>query len=161
MPPKTDKSKRQVCRSALHLHFAACYTRWLHVSIRYLNTLYHVHYVSTVKPLYSEQSRDLTICSLYRGVHPGGAVYVHVYMCLKYTVHILKPFRSCYGTHQVAEPFSMTVFFFYILCFFGFFIHVFLIVYHSSSIHSPRITHYDCNLQTDWNFANYIKALQS
>ena len=24
MPPKTDKSKRQVCRSALHLHFAAC-----------------------------------------------------------------------------------------------------------------------------------------
>ena len=117
MPPKTDKSKRQVCRSALHLHFAACYTRWLHVSIRYLNTLYHVHYVSTVKPLYSEQSRDLTICSLYRGVHPRGAVYVHVYMCLKYTVHILKPFRSCYGTHQVAEPFSMTVFFFYILCF--------------------------------------------
>ena len=26
MPPKTDKSKRQVCRSALHLHFAAY--RW-------------------------------------------------------------------------------------------------------------------------------------
>ena len=25
MPPKTDKSKRQVCRSALHLHFAAWY----------------------------------------------------------------------------------------------------------------------------------------
>ena len=28
MPPKTDKSKRQVCRSALHLHVAAC--GWWH-----------------------------------------------------------------------------------------------------------------------------------
>ena len=33
--------------------------------------------------------------------------------------------------------------------FLDFFIHVFLIVYHSSSIHSPGITQYDCNLQTD------------
>ena len=46
----------------------------------------------------------------------SGDIYVHVYMCLKYNVHILKLFRSRYGTHQVAEPFSMTVFFsFYIL----------------------------------------------
>ena len=41
--------------------------------------------VSTVKPLYSEQSRDPKKCSLYRGVHPRGVRYVHVHMCLQYT----------------------------------------------------------------------------
>ena len=41
--------------------------------------------LSTVKPLYSEQSRDPKKCSLYRGVHPGGVRYVHVHMCLQYT----------------------------------------------------------------------------
>ena len=39
----------------------------------------------TVKPLYSEQSRDPKKCSLYRGVHPRGVRYVHVHMCLQYT----------------------------------------------------------------------------
>ena len=33
MPPKTDKSKRQVCRSALHLHFAAC--KSLYIVLRF------------------------------------------------------------------------------------------------------------------------------
>ena len=74
-----------------------------------------INYYSTVKPLYSEQSRDPHFFSLYRGVHPIGVIYVHVYMCLKYNVHILKLICSCYGTHQVAELFSMTVFSFYIL----------------------------------------------
>ena len=50
---------------------------------------------STVKPLYSEQSRDPTIFSLYGGVHPRGVRYVHAHMCLKYIVHILKLFRPC------------------------------------------------------------------
>ena len=50
---------------------------------------------TTVKPLYSEQSRDPNKCSLYRGVHPRGVRYVHAHMCLKYNVHILKLFRSC------------------------------------------------------------------
>ena len=42
----------------------------------------------TVKPLYSEQSRDPKKCSLYGGVHPRGVRYVHAHMCLKYNVHI-------------------------------------------------------------------------
>ena len=50
---------------------------------------------STVKPLYSEQSRDQKKCSLYRGVHLRGVIYVHVHMCLQYNVHILKRFRPC------------------------------------------------------------------
>ena len=45
---------------------------------------------STVKPLYSEQSRDPKQCSLYGGVHPRGRRYVHAHMCLKYNLHILK-----------------------------------------------------------------------
>ncbi len=65
------------------------------------------------------------------------------------------------GLIRWQSHFPWQFFSFYILWFLDFFIHVFLIVYHSSSIHSPRITHYDCNLQTDWNFANFIKALQS
>ena len=40
---------------------------------------------TTVKPLYSEQSRDPKKNSLYRGVHPRGVRYVHVHMCLQYT----------------------------------------------------------------------------
>ena len=55
--------------------------------------LKHIHtgkglnagFVTTVKPLYSEQSRDPKKCSLYRGVHPRGVRYVHVHMCLQYT----------------------------------------------------------------------------
>ena len=42
----------------------------------------------TVKPLYSEQSRDPTKCSLYGGVHPRGVRYVHAHMCQKYNVHM-------------------------------------------------------------------------
>ena len=45
---------------------------------------------TTVKPLYSEQSRDPTKCSLYGGVHPRGVRYIPAHMCLKYNVHILK-----------------------------------------------------------------------
>ena len=37
MPPKTDKSKRQVYRSALHLHFAAC-TRLIVSCLSWVNT---------------------------------------------------------------------------------------------------------------------------
>ena len=43
----------------------------------------------TVKPLYSEQSRDPNKCSLYGGVHPRGVRYVRADMCLNYNVHIL------------------------------------------------------------------------
>ena len=43
---------------------------------------------NTVKPLYSEQSRDPKKCSLYGGVHPRGVRYVHAHMCQKYNVHM-------------------------------------------------------------------------
>ena len=53
--------------------------------------LYNIFiYSITVKPLYSEQSRDQKKCSLYGGVHPRRVRYVHADMCLKYNVHILK-----------------------------------------------------------------------
>ena len=42
----------------------------------------------TVKPLYSEQSRDPKKCSLYGGVHPRGVRYVHAHMCQKCNVHM-------------------------------------------------------------------------
>ena len=49
---------------------------------------------STVKPLYSEQSRDPNKCSLYGGVHPRGCeicgdpdMFMHTCKCL---LHILK-----------------------------------------------------------------------
>ena len=48
------------------------------------------YFANTVKPLYSEQSRDPKKCSLYGGVHPRGRRYVHAHMCLKYNLHILK-----------------------------------------------------------------------
>ena len=38
----------------------------------------------TVKPLYSEQSRDPKTCSLYGGVHPRGVRYGHAHMCQKW-----------------------------------------------------------------------------
>ena len=38
----------------------------------------------TVKPLYSEQSRDPKKCSLYGGVHPRGVRYGHAHMCEKW-----------------------------------------------------------------------------
>ena len=50
---------------------------------------------TTVKPLYSEHSRDPKKCSLYGGVHPRGVRYVHAHMYLKYNVHILKLFCPC------------------------------------------------------------------
>ncbi len=34
----------------------------------------------TVKPLYSEQSRDPQFCSLYGGVHPRGVRYGHAHV---------------------------------------------------------------------------------
>ena len=37
----------------------------------------HNYIRCTVKPLYSEQSRDPNKCSLYGGVHPRGVRYVH------------------------------------------------------------------------------------
>ena len=39
----------------------------------------------TVKPLYSQQSRDPNIVH-YRGVHPRGVIYFHAHMCMKYNV---------------------------------------------------------------------------
>ena len=44
--------------------------------------------IYTVKPLYSEQSRDPKKCSLYGGVHPRGVRYVHAHMGQKYNVHM-------------------------------------------------------------------------
>ena len=52
----------------------------------------------TVKPFYSEQSRDPNKCSLYGGVHPPGVRYVHAHMLLKYNVHILKVTSQIYLT---------------------------------------------------------------
>ncbi len=49
MPPKTDKSKRQMCRSALYLHFAAClYIRQLSICNIITCNLFHSDSVSTV-----------------------------------------------------------------------------------------------------------------
>ena len=45
-------------------------------------------YIYTVKPLYSEQSRDPNKGSLYGGVHPRGVRYVHAHMCQNYNVHM-------------------------------------------------------------------------
>ena len=63
-----------------------------------VRVLGHVHMIDslydpplepcTVKPLYSEQSRDPNKCSLYGGVHPRGVRYVHAHMCQKYNVHM-------------------------------------------------------------------------
>ena len=47
-----------------------------------------IRYTCTVKPLYSEQSRDPKKCSLYGGVHPRGVRYVHAHMCQKCNVHM-------------------------------------------------------------------------
>ena len=58
---------------------------------------------TTVKPLYSEQSRDPKKCSLYGGVHPRGRRYVHAHMCLKYNLHILKL------TSQISFAFKVVV----------------------------------------------------
>ena len=46
-----------------------------------------IKYSVTVKPLYSEQSRD-PIFFHYTGVHLRGVRYVHVHMCLQCNVHI-------------------------------------------------------------------------
>ena len=48
-------------------------------------SIYNYH--TTVKPLYSEQSRDPNKCSLYGGVHPRGVRYVLAHMCQKYNVY--------------------------------------------------------------------------
>ena len=53
-----------------------------------LKKLEHYGVRGTVKPLYSEQSRDPNKCSLYGGVHPRGVRYVHAHMCQKYNVHM-------------------------------------------------------------------------
>ena len=63
------------CHICLRMSVAACT-----YVIKFNNNNY-----CTVKPLYSEQSRDPKKCSLYRGVHPRGVRYVHVHMCLQYT----------------------------------------------------------------------------
>ena len=67
----------------------------------------------TVKPLYSEQSRDPNKCSLYGGVHPRGVRYVHAHVCLKYNVHILKLFRPCSrdssGGRAICHEFSFYI----------------------------------------------------
>ena len=87
--------------------------------------------VTTVKPLYSEQSRDRTNCSLYRGVHLRGVRCVHVHMCLQYNVHIktvpsLQVRDSSGGRAIFHDSFS---FFLYFMIFLDFFIrvHVYLI----------------------------------
>ena len=105
--------------------------------------------LSTVKPLYSEQSRDPKKCSLYRGVHPRGMRYVHVHICLQYIVHRLKWFRPCYfkrdssgGRAIFHDSFS---FFLYVMIYLVFYTGIAYstcishrrLVYHSSSIHSP------------------------
>ena len=100
----------------------------------------------TVKPLYSEQSRDPNKCSLYGGVHPRGVRYVHAHMCLKYNVHLLKLFRPCLrdtsGGRAIFHEFSfLFIFYYFFMQVYARTIHgVFLIVYHSSSTHSSRLT---------------------
>ena len=95
----------------------------------------------TVKSLYSEQSRDPKKCSLYGGVHPRGVRYVHAHMCLKYNVHILKLFRPCLrdslGGRAIFHEF---LFIFYDFLYTGVLCNCILIVYHSSSTHSSRLT---------------------
>ena len=73
----------------------------------------------TVKPLYSEQSRDPKKCSLYGGVHPRGVRYVHAHMCLNYNVQILKLFCPCLrdssGGRAIFHKFHL-YFMIYFLC---------------------------------------------
>ena len=103
--------------------------------------LIKVSIYSTVKPLYSEHSRDPKKCSLYGGVHPRGVRYVHAHLCLNYNVLPIKTVPSLLKSHQVAEPFSMCFSSFYIMIFlYRCTVHVFLIVYHSSSTHSSTLT---------------------
>ena len=83
----------------------------------------HLGKTNTVKPLYSEQSWDPNICSLYRGVHPRGVIYVHF-------IHV--PEIQCTHTKTVSflqwDSFFMTVFFFlYFIIFLIFVTHIFLI----------------------------------
>ena len=149
----------------------------------------------TVKPLYSEQSRDPKKCSLYRGVHLRGVIYVHVHMtlCLQYNVHIKTVpsllVRDSAGGRAIFHEFFF-LFIIYFMIFLGFFLYRYiyilvlnyvyskqpifgltqellrevrslfhrLIVYHSSSIHSPRFdVHTMTKLQTDWNLAISLK----
>ena len=65
-------------RDNLPVHLAICVNLYA----------YNNNIIITVKPLYSEQSRDPNKCSLYGGVHPRGVRYVHAHMFLKYNVHV-------------------------------------------------------------------------
>ena len=108
---------------------------------RFLYNFAQLFLSCTVKPLYSEWSRDPKKCSLYGGVHPRGVRYVHAHMCLKYNVHIFKLFRPCLrdslGGRAIFHEFSF-LFIFYDFCLCT--VYVFLIVHHSSSTQSSRLT---------------------
>ena len=71
---------------------------------------------STVKPLYSEHSRDPKKCSLYGGVHPRGVRsevrYVHADICLNYNVQdvIDSANRNAKLTNQISLTFDFGLF---------------------------------------------------
>ena len=69
-------------------------------------------------------------------------------MCLKYNVHILKLFPSCYGDSLLWDSSGGRAIFheFFLFIFYDFFLFLSymyfssrLIAYHSSSVHSPRL----------------------
>ena len=104
--------------------------------------------ISTVKPLYSEQSRDPKKCSLYGGVQPRGVRYVHAHMCLKYNVHILKL------TSQISLTFDSLL----SLNFSSKFkFHSFCWHANKDRLDVHTTPQYDGNLQTDWNLAISLK----
>ena len=69
-----------ICNPAtrVRMNCKKCMKMWYETFIFYLK---HYIFECTVKPLYSEQSRDPKKCSLYGGVHPRGVRYVVTQIC--------------------------------------------------------------------------------
>ena len=78
-----------------------------------------------------------------RGCSPKRVRYVHADMCLKYNVRIfnLNCFVLAKGLIRWQSHFPQVFFILYFVIFFiEVHVHVFLIVYHSSSTHSSKLT---------------------
>ena len=99
-----------------------------------------ISYAGTVKPLYSEQSRDPKKCSLCRGVHLRGVTYVHV-PAIQYTHIKMVPSLLVRDSSGGRAIFRDSFYFFldFMIFYTGTCISHRLIVYHSLSIHSPRL----------------------
>ena len=98
-----------------------------------------------MKPLYSEQSWDPKICSLYRGVHPRGVIYpvcsyIHVpeIQCTHTKTVSFLLWDSSGGRVIFHDSFFLFIFYDFLDFFYTCISHR-LIVYHSSSIHSHRL----------------------